>query len=156
MNIKGIRHHAPSNRSQGALFEQMLQWKANIQNVMFIKIPDGCKRVPSASKIPRLIPVTTPFDFIFIYEGKSIFLDAKTFDKTSITYSMLTNHQVITLNKIRHYGAQAGYIVFHRDIDEIRFYDAEKLYRLRPRESLTIGDGIKIGTSESFNLTLLF
>lgn len=142
------------SKINGLQFEQMIQNRANRDGVLFIKIPDGCRRLPG--RFQRIIPVTTPFDFVFISEGVSVFADAKSFDKSQISYSMLTSHQVTALNNITRYKAKAGYLVFHRDCDQVRFYSAEKLYILRPRESVKLTDGILLGASESFNLNLLF
>lgn len=151
------RHQIIGNRIEGARFENSIEWQCNIQNVLFIKIPLGARRVPMrAGGLRGLIAVKTPFDYVLVQNGKVCFIDCKTFDQSTISYSMLTTHQVLALNKVDDYGGRAGYLVWHRDVNKVCFYGAKLLFGLKKRQSLDISFGLELGYGESFVLSKLF
>lgn len=114
-------------------------------------MPLGARRVGKN----RLIAVKTPFDMTLIKEGKCAFIDAKTFDRNVISYSMLTEHQVHMLHRIHMQGKSAGYLVWHREIDEIRFYNAKLLFDLKPLHSIDVKEGLFLGKISNFDLSLI-
>jgi Recombination protein U len=145
------RGNGPKNRKSGADFERFLEMNCRMSQALFIKIPLGCRRLGRN----RLIPIISPFDYILVKHGVSAFIDCKTYDKESIAHSDLTTHQVNTLSQVQESGAIAGYLVWHRPINQVVFYEAKKLFELRPRQSLGIMEGKSIGPCEKINLDLL-
>lgn len=118
-----------------------------------IKIPSGCRWVSGV----KAVPVKTPFDFVLIKGGKSIFCDAKTTLDKTWSYSSNDPKQVHWLSECAKGGCRAGYIVNFRSISKIIFFSVEKLSGLRPRESLSPEQGINLSDDKSeMNLGALF
>jgi len=139
----------------GGQFEIILASRARSAGIECIRIPDGCKMV-RGSKGYSLKRVPTPFDYVMLYNNKTIVLDAKTVEGKSFTYSSIITHQLQSLSRCEHHVHRSGYIVWHRDIDALAFYSATLLRNLRPRDSLNIKDGIDLGSLSKSNLARLF
>lgn len=149
-------HQAPRNRVRGLTFEKQLEWACRRQQVKFVKFPLGAKPIRQGRGRPILIPIKTYLDYVLIYNGRCVFIDCKSFDQENISYSMLTAHQVNELYDIQTYGVRTGYLVFHRKSDKVCFYDADKLRKLGPRESVHLTSATDLGSGESFSLLSLF
>lgn len=143
------------NRVVGKRFEQLLEAHCTLNQICFIRIKQQADWRRQGPKL-ILVPARSDFDYILIKDSDSVYIDCKSFDQSRITYSMLTFHQIVALERIKRYGPEAGYLVFHRDINEIVFYDGKLLGKLKPRESVSPDDGLRLGSIESFNLSKLF
>lgn len=143
-------------KSAGSFFEHAIEHQANRENIMFIKIPDGCRRVRTPIGL-KLIPVKTPFDFVIGKNGTVCFFDAKSFDKNRLTRSDVVLHQITSLYSFETEKFIAGYLVYFRPINEIVFFDASQLVGLEKTGiSLNAEDGTYLGSIEKFNISKLF
>jgi len=149
--------NGPRNRVKGLTFEKTVEWACRRQSIKFIRMPMGARPVRGRGGRPQLIAIKTFLDYILIKDGKSIFLDCKSFEGDSLSYSMLTLHQIHELKDIQNYGAKAGYLVHHRKSDQVCFYLADKLCDLGPRESISpAAAAFILGSGELFDLSVLF
>lgn len=140
------------NRIEGLQFELLLEREARRQSVLTIKMPLGCRRVGPH----KLIQIKTPFDYILIHDGVSSYVDAKSFNTDSVSFSQLTDHQIVTLKRIQESGAKAGYLVFHRPSNIIAFYKASLLCKLQSGMSCHYSEAEYLGKFEDFCLGNLF
>jgi len=115
-------------------------------------MPDGCKVVGKN----RLIRVKTPFDYILIYQGMSVYLDCKSFDSDRITNSQITEHQLESLLRIEESGGIAGYLIYFRPAHAICFCRATDLAKIKPGSSLPGFSMVILGSIEDFTLGRLF
>lgn len=137
----------------GETWENLLQSNAYRCGCKVIKIPSGCRWVSAV----RAVAVKTPFDFVFIRGGKSVFLDAKTTLSGCFTFSAVDQDQIHWLTECAKGGAKAGYIVDFRTLKKVVFFSVEKLSGLRSRQSLKPEDGIQLsGDDDRLDLGKLF
>lgn len=144
--------NGPNNRIQGVQFEKILEKHCNQQGVLFIKLPIGAKPIGRG----RWIRQTSPFDYVLLHEGSAVFLDCKSLDSKTISYSTLTEHQITSLSAIREHGSLSGYMVWFRPINQVVFFEVKTLLGLKPRQSLSPQDGIYLGRFENIALGTLF
>lgn len=135
----------------GSFFEGSFQRQCFSQGITCIKIPDGCKTFG----LGKLVRVKTPFDFFIGFGEKTVFLDTKTFNKLSISFSDLTEHQIMNL-KIMRKHALSGYLVWFRENNALVFFDIVELCELKSGKSLKYSEGVYLGTIEKFDLKILF
>lgn len=140
----------------GNLFEQFFFRAATRQGLGVIRIPDGCKRVPGKfSKIPKLIPVKTPCDYVVLKSGRCALIDTKTqgqgltFPKSNINYD-----QVFSMSYMKQHGAVGGYVVHFRDIDKIVFFDCDLLRETEV--GIHWEKGMDLGYAEELNLDKIY
>lgn len=138
----------------GEKAEQDILSHAHHQGILIIQIPSGCKWI-SANKV---IPVPTPFDCVAVWGSKDIFFDIKTTDSDTFTYSMIHSkpHQLDWLVKIAHYKRNTGFLVHFRGPDLLIWYRSDVLRRTKPRESLSLKDGLNLGPLYTADLTRIF
>lgn len=109
----------------------------------------------------KLHPIRGNLDFhISNAIGRVGFLDAKTFDGPSFTYSQITDggrraHQLERATLYNHWKIPAGFLVWFRPSNLISFYSGEKIAKIGPRGSFSTGDGLCLGTLAAFNLGLI-
>lgn len=139
-------------RLEGIQFEELLHREALRENILVVRMPLGCKRIGKN----KLIQIKTPFDFVLVHNGQSVFIDCKSFDSDRITHSQLTTHQVIALTRIEEKGCTAGYAIWLRKASCVAFVKASKLADLQPNESIKAEDMTLLGTIENFGLGRLF
>lgn len=154
-NFNANRLRGRRAKFAGQNFEQAFYHQASIQNMSCTVLPSGCKWV-SANKA---IPVRTPFDVCLHYSDPetgnrhTAFLDLKTIDRDTFSYSCIKAHQLygLTLASI---GGVAGYVVAFREV--VIFYSVHTLRNVAPNESLKPVDGLMLGPRLSFDLRILF
>lgn len=130
----------------GKLFEGIVLAACYSNRIVPIQIPTGCKFVRGYGGM-RPIPQKSDFDFIIVKNKSAAFIDAKTTNDTTFTYSEITPHQVHKLAAIEKQGFNAGYLVWFRKVDNrIVFFTASKLLALKKGESLKVDDGYDLGT----------
>ena len=136
-------------KKQGQFFENAFMSHAS-HSCVVIKIPDGAKRIGPKT----LIQVQTPFDVVLIHlqSKRVLFLDLKTTLNTSWPVSLNTPHQIAKLLEIEETGHIAGYVVYFRTPNELRFYSAKELTKERDRASLTREEGVFLGSLLNFEL----
>lgn len=125
-------------------------WRAGCK---VIKIPSGCRWVAAN----RAVAVPTPFDFVIMKAGKSIYLDTKSTMDANWTYSMNDPQQLHWLGECAQAGHKAGYVVNFQSIRKVVFFSIYLLAGLRPRESLKPEQGYQLsGDDDRLNLGGLF
>lgn len=130
-------------KRNGSSWESAMIGLAEIKGWDVIPIPPGCKQLGAK----RLIRVKTPFDCVFIKQGKSLYTDLKTTIDSTWPYCHNDWDQIAWLIKCEHQGHKAGYIVNFSELDTVVFFSATSLTGLKPRSSLKPGDGIIIGST---------
>lgn len=138
----------------GDQFENLLQISAIKHRIEFIKIPSGHKTIKVKGKLIHQ-RVRTPFDFIFVKNGKSVYFDAKTIESGNFCYSDLKSHQVNSLYNLEMQNVVAGYVIYYRDINQVIFYKASILRALKQRDSLKLDQGLYLGKEQEIDLNLL-
>jgi hypothetical protein len=139
------------NRIEGNFFEHVFVSQARSNGFLVIKMPLGCRRIKAGAGM-KLIQVKTPFDYILVKDGKSLFVDCKSFDNDHMVYSYLTEHQIETLSAIEEKKACAGYVVHLRLTKEVYFFNGTILSKLERHKSLAKEEGLLLGTFESFDV----
>lgn len=139
-------------KSMGDLFERMMKLSCAAERIHCERIPDGCKVFKTRSGVVLPKKVNTPFDFVIAKNGKSANIDTKTIESGNFSYSMIKMHQVVSLLNFYDNKIPSGYLVWFRDVNQMIFFDAKKLYHLKRRESLKPSDGINLGSSSKFSL----
>lgn len=144
------------SRIEGLSFENLFKLQCQHQGILVLQMPLACKIIGYKFGRPNLIQQKSPFDFILIHNGISVYVDLKSFEGPRISHSMLTTHQVNALQSIRLHGCQAGYVVNHRAANTVVFYEADKLFELKPGQSLSAENGIYLGTWDNIHAGNLF
>lgn len=144
--------HRMSGAKEGALFESRLKFQALAESMAFVKIPTGAKPIGSAGGRPTLIPVKTPFDFVFAKNGRAAFIDAKSISDKRFGHAQITPHQLIKLAEFETQRFSAGYVVNFREEDQVVFFPAKMLMTLKKGTSLSPNDGIVLGNTKEFKL----
>lgn len=142
-------------RRNGQVFEEMVRHRATRIDATLIKIPDGCRRVQGPKGL-RLLPVTTPFDFVLMHRGYCITMDAKTTDNATFTYSQLDRQQLQSLYVCDQNALRSGYLIWFRKPDLVSFLDIKILKGVKPKTSVDAHDGIVLGKGSGFDLSILF
>ncbi len=133
----------------GKRFESLLDFKARQENAELVRIPDGCRVVGFGAR-PKLVRVKSPFDFILCHDLGTVYFDAKSYDKKTFSYSDVNQNQVKNLFRIEQKNRNAGYLVFFRELNSIRFIPAGHLKALKPRSSLDASSYADLGTEQTF------
>lgn len=139
-------------KKDGEEWEKIIFKSAQMQGILPIIMPLGARRIG----IHKLVQIKTPFDMILIFEGRSVYIDAKSLDSDRITYSQLTPHQVNTLAAIEEKGCTAGYLIFFRPENAVCFVRGLELQTIQQGESLHGKDMVYLGGLEDFSLGRLF
>ncbi len=130
-------------KAQGQGFENLVLGNADKCGYYAIQIPTGCK-VLAANK---LIRVPTPFDFVLASpRGQVLFFDAKTLAKGRFRTSAKFGHQVDHLRNLAMIGHHAGFLVWFRDVNAVRWYNGllDFSKSLGPEEGIDLGTGHEI------------
>lgn len=135
-------------KSNGSSFESILVMSAMIDGWLPIQIGSMVRWIGKN----KFVPIKSPFDFVFLRDKESIFVDAKYTEQASFSYSKLTDHQIESLGKVRNQGFLSGYIVNFESLKKVVFFDTKKLKNLRPYESLSPEDGVLIGDQSAISL----
>lgn len=141
-------------------FENLILGSGSRDGIEVLRIPAGCEtRKVRGPRGPmnKLVRVQSPFDFCAFSIGRTIVFDAKTVESDRFTHSAIVPHQLIYLARAARHVASSGYLIWFRDPDQVAWFSALKLSRLRPRESLKISDSsIILGNHMDFSLVPLF
>lgn len=134
-------------QSSGATFELIFQRQAQRQRVHCLQMPDGCRQIGGN----RLIRVPTPFDWILAFNGKSAYVDTKTFEHDRLRRSDLVPHQIEALYNIG-WHCPAGYVVWFRKTQAVVFYSWHFMIKIGQGQSASQQEGILLGTIEDFSV----
>ncbi len=139
-------------QKMGGAFENHFVARALMQGFQVTEIPDSCRQMRN-----KIIRVPSPFDLILhgTIQGvkRSAFIDLKRTESKTFSYSKIIPHQLQALlatNK----GGEAGYVVEMNGV--VVFFDVEALHKLKPRESLKMGDGVLLGVKGHFDVMNIF
>lgn len=154
---KGITRSLRGRRAkaEGAAFEGILLHAAIRANAAVVQIPTGAKVIGHVNGKPRLVPIKTPFDYVFAKDECVIFFDAKSLNEKSLKHRSINKHQLEALLKLEIAGFKAGYVVHLRALDQIVFFKASTLSQLQPRKSLNPNDGEVVGSDRDINFMKL-
>lgn len=132
-----------------------------MSRINLIQIPMGAE-VRKIKGKNTIVKVPSPFDFIATkFEMGSVFFDAKTRNGDRIARSEFltkksTKRQLDTLRSLGEFGERTGFVVWFRASDQISFFSADMVERMKPRTSFCPGDGIELGTIENMRLDRLW
>lgn len=133
----------------GQMFEDVFLLKARSQGIAIDRFPPGCKTVGR-----MIIRVKTPYDFILSFKGGFSLLDTKCHDNDHLIASRIEDHQLASLLMHEKQGVKAGYLIFFRKTNEIRFLSASSLDLIK--RGLKDVPSVLLGTITDFDLRLLF
>lgn len=144
-------------KALGTSWEAIIERKCIREQIMHVRIPDGCRQIGKQ----KLIRVRSPLDYVLIKEGKTVFLDAKTINADTLSYSFLhdsksTSHQLETMRRISVNKCRAGLLIWFRLSNIISFIDAQLLMVIQPNEGIKYDAGLILGKFEDFKLGPLF
>lgn len=140
-------------KAHGSDFEEILRFSAEVEGYEIIRIPDGCRQLGPH----RLMRVQSPFDFVFVKsQYEIVFVDAKSTDNNTFTYSAITQHQLQILSLLESKGVKAGYIIYFRTPNLVVWFSASKLNSINKGQSLKPQDGVQLGSRHSITLGFLF
>ena len=127
----------------GKNFEQMISEQCKQQEIKAIK-----HHVPTVLSRGKLIYLSKGApDFNIIYQGISVYFDAKTFDSDRITYSQIKRHQVLDLAELKASGCNSGYLCWLREIGIVGWVPVGDLLNLAPGASIKHDQMIILGSA---------
>jgi penicillin-binding protein-related factor A (putative recombinase) len=132
-------------------FEEIFRKRALSEGICPVRIPDSCKQISHT----KFIRVKSPFDFVIAKNGKSAFIDCKTYKTSRLTYSDIDKHQLENLLSLGQHSA-AGYVVWFRNEDQVVFFSWSIMSDLKPKNSLQALDGLVLGDIGNFYLSEIF
>lgn len=134
----------------------MLEIPARAIDAALIRMPDGCRTIRRGAR-PIMIRVPTPFDFILSKSGLGCaFLDTKTTQGSLFPMDKITPHQIQGLGLLSRQGHPAGYVIWFRSHDVVRWFDVYELTRPRTRRSLACNEGVSLGSLTRMDLRPIF
>lgn len=143
------------SQKKGEDFENLMRMRAAIVGYTAIRIPNGARR---AGKF--LIPIKSPFDYVFVRGREVIFCDLKTTSKKSFEHSAIKENQINNLYALENHGHPSGYIVRFEIDGVLVFFDASLLLRrskikgsLKPVDGIVLGDRERLDFGPLFNRT---
>ena len=149
MSMKQRSLSALKAKKHGDYFENLLMFFSHRSGFKFIKIPNGCKYLPNG----RIVPIKSPFDFILSSDSMTLFIDAKSVEGESFSFSQINQDQVRCLDMVKNKNNKAGYII---DLNkEVIFADIDLLKSIKPGQSIKKEDGVYLGTTKEFSLEKL-
>lgn len=146
------------SRNSGFEFESLIINSSRQIGASIIKIPDSCrptKRWSGGSFSISNVRIPSPFDFVLMLKGRAFVFDAKstsynTFAKSQIDQKQLANLTYCASNSV------AGYVVWFKELDRVRFFSSLELQMVKKQSSLSVSDGIGLGTGLKIDLSLVF
>lgn len=135
------------SKKHGDFFENLLMFFAHHSNFTFIKLPSGCKYLPTG----KMVAVKSPFDFILTNNEHTLFIDAKMVSRDHFYYSDIDQDQVRCLTKVKNKNNYSGYIIDFNG--EVSFVPVEKLREVKPGTGITKDDGVYLGTIKQFDIS---
>lgn len=108
------------NKSQGRAFEHMFEHSLRKHKFAYDKMPDGCRQLGAF----KLIRVKTPYDWIITLSGRTALIDTKSFIGDKLIPSQVTPHQAQSMRLHANRGAIAGYVIWFRDHNSVRFAES--------------------------------
>lgn len=108
-----------------------------------IRVPNGSRTVRADLSVKQIYE-KSPFDFVFLKQGRVIFTDVKHTQGNTFVFSKIKVHQLIELTKCEKAGYQAGYLVTFSAHKVTRFFSASLMAQLKSRGSFTTEDGISL------------
>lgn len=106
----------------GNLFESVFVTVCHKNGVAVTRVPDGCRQFRK-----QIIRVKSPWDFVLTYASRSAFIDTKTAQGSTFTYSSIVPHQVRELSRHARCGAISGYLVWTRKNGSVFFIPSSLL-----------------------------
>lgn len=136
---KAVRNGNAAENAVVALF-QANGWNA-------VRVPNGGRMVGPS----KFIPIKSPFDYVFLKSGASVFVDIKSTTDKSFRFSKIKKHQLVALSGCERSGAVAGYIVYFSKDNLYRFFTASLLASANNRGSFSPDEGAELKTMFGIN-----
>lgn len=145
-------------KQYGSGFEDVFDKLCKFQGVAISRIPDGCKQI---GPNPRrdLIRVTSPFDWVLTYQGKTVLVDTKTMDSSLFSNSLIKQHQVDEMLAHERSGGKGGYVIWLRESGHVFYLDARflaELMRTRGSFNETHPSAVQLGKDYNFDVRKIF
>jgi penicillin-binding protein-related factor A (putative recombinase) len=130
-----------SNANIGANFERYFEKCASLKGWRVTRVPDGAKHLGK----DRIVRVKSPFDFVLTKKGKALFVDTKTTQGETYSYSSINQAQVEELLAIEKQDHTAGFIINFRQNGLFCFVKASELSEVCPGQSIRSKNLIDLG-----------
>lgn len=144
---------ANQNRIKGAQFESLLVCRAGASGMKALKNELSFRYLPGG----RIKPIRADLDFrVLKGDGRVAWVDCKSFDAISFTYSQIDKHQLQRALAYQQYMVPAGFVVWLEPLRQVVFYSAQCLWRRGPGARFRAEDGMGLGDSYGFDLSSIF
>ncbi len=153
----------------GLSFEQIFKLNLKKAGITFTSFPPSGARCVGVKvlftrfgkpiKVPQFKTERMPYDFALFHKGLGVTVDTKSVEKgnkasKSFFESKSTKNQVYEMKDLD--AKNAGFVVGFEEANRAVFFSAKQAFELAPRESLTIDDGLYLGSYDKFNAGRLF
>jgi len=161
VKVKELRRKIAGKKAQnvGKHFEFLFERACAGRSICCVEIPAGCitKGFNPQTKRPNLVRVKSPFDYIVHHNQTIAFVDTKTVDGKTFSYSMQTDHQIDALHKLS-FCTHAGLVIWFRELDIVQFFPVSQVLKLEAGQSLgpEKNPGIHLGHSYNFDVRKIF
>lgn len=130
-------------KTNGDIFEVIIKGQCHRQGIKAIK-----HHVPKTVVRGKLVYLEKGCpDFTILYQGLSVYFDAKSIDEGYFSYSKLNKvqHQLTDLAEIKSHGHNAGYLVWFKEPNVVGFIPIGDLLNLKPMSSIRPEQTIILG-----------
>lgn len=105
----------------------------------------------------KIRPIKADLDFrVLKGDGRVCYLDCKSFDAISFTYSQIDKHQLQRALVYERFKIPSGFVVWLQPLRQVVFYSGEKLWQRGPGKRFRAEHGVALGDSYTFDLTAIF
>ena len=126
----------------GKRFENFLEHRFVELGWQYVHLPQSGARWVGKN---RIISQSIICDFIVGAGGKTMLIDAKSISSKRYSYSKIKQNisHIKEMHRFISGGGcfDGGFIVFYEKIDQLKFYNTEKLLSVKKGNSLTLGEG---------------
>lgn len=144
MHVRNVR-----NQRQGAAFEKLFEHYAKTAGLLAVRNGQIVRWLPNGNTLA----VKSNLDWTLIADcGRVAFVDTKSFQGDSFTFSMIDGRQLGLALAYTTRGCEAGFAVHLRALNEIVFYSADAIMLKGPRSRFDVADGRLLGTLHGFDL----
>lgn len=141
------------NRIKGAQFESLLICRAGASGMKALR-NELSFRYQRGGKIR---PIRADLDFrVLRKDGRIAYVDTKSFNALSFTYSQIDHHQLRRALCYQEYNVPAGFVVWLEPLRQVVFYSGRTLWNHGARTRFGPKHGILLGDSYTFSLAGVF
>jgi hypothetical protein len=144
--------NSTKNKDQGRFFEELFLKQAQRTGFLAIKNPPGCRIIYGG----RLKLVFNDLDYKISKNGKTAFLDCKTYGEDHFVYSQIEEKQLERAVLYNDFKVPSGFVVYFRLSNQIVFYKGHVIAEKGPGTRFVPEDGVALGQFELFSLGPVF